>query len=46
MFSLLVSYIYCIGEEEGNVMSQDRALAYAIDEITEIATGFGLIFIR
>lgn len=25
-------------------MSQDRALAYAIDEITEIATGFGLDF--
>ncbi|MEO4022048.1 SpoVR family protein [Bacillus paranthracis] len=25
-------------------MNQDRALAYAIDEITEIATGFGLDF--
>ena len=44
MFSLLVSYIYCIGEEEGKRNGSNRALAYAIDEITEIAKGFGLDF--
>ena len=44
MFSILVSYIYCIGEEEGKRNESRSCTAYAIDEITEIAAGFGLDF--
>ncbi len=40
------TYTWCRGEKEGSWMNQEeqRQLEYAIDEITEIAKGFGLDF--
>lgn len=40
------TYTWCRGEKEGYWMNQEeqRQLEYAIDEITEIAKGFGLDF--